>query len=88
MTIAELEFRLAALEAKVAKLGAGAPQSAEKKAAESTPADTRDRWWERIHGIFENDDAFKEAMRLGREWRTGKKTKAASRSKKTRRRAK
>jgi hypothetical protein len=26
-------------------------------------------WWERISGIFADDPAFEEAMKLGREWR-------------------
>jgi hypothetical protein len=83
MTLSELESRLAVLEAKVQQLQATVPQAADQK-----PAVARDRWWERIHGTFENDDAFKEAMRLGREWRTGKKRKPATRKAKAKRRGK
>jgi hypothetical protein len=53
-----LEDRVAALEAEVAHL---------KTSLDATiPAEPQ---WKRIVGIFANDPAFKEAMRLGREYR-------------------
>lgn len=55
MTVSQIERRLAALEADVAKLKA-APNG-------------QNRWWEQIAGSFSNDPVFDEAMRLGREWR-------------------
>lgn len=49
--------RLADLEAEVARL---------KAKLEGPPPKP---WWEEIAGMFANDPAFEEAMRLGREWR-------------------
>ena len=56
-TLAELERRIAALEAAVAELREG-------------PKTTLDiNWLERIAGISENNPAFDEMVRLGREFR-------------------
>jgi hypothetical protein len=58
MSTVELERRLVALERQVADLKSAT-------GAKRHPAEAL----ERIHGMFENDDAFAEAMRAGREWR-------------------
>ena len=57
MSNAQLEKRIAALEAEVAGLKLRAGSSASKP------------WWETTYGIFANDPAYDEAMRLGREYR-------------------
>ena len=59
MASAELEKRVKALEDEMARLKV----KLENPASESTP------WWKQISGIFADDPAFEEAMRLGREWR-------------------
>jgi hypothetical protein len=72
MASSDLEKRVAALEAEVAKLK-----------AESAKPDTKQRpWWEEIAGTFANDPAFEEAMRLGREWRDSFKPKPPKKKKK------
>jgi hypothetical protein len=55
MTVAQIERRLAALEADMAVLKA-APQG-------------RNRWWDKIAGTFSDNPLFDEAMREGRKWR-------------------
>ena len=56
-TLAELEHRIAAVEAAVAEL-------------RERPKTTLDlNWLEQIAGISENNPAFDEATRLGREFR-------------------
>jgi len=56
MAASDLEKRVAALEAEVAALKAQlAPTSTEQQP-----------WWRQISGIFADDPAFEEAMRLGR----------------------
>jgi len=62
MTTAQVESRLAALEREVAQLKADR-QRANPPALH--PVDVL----RRTHGTFENDEAFREAMRLGRKWR-------------------
>lgn len=57
--IEKLEQRIAALEAEVAKL---------KNQNGRNPVDERP-WWEKIHGTFEGDPYYKEAMELGRKYR-------------------
>jgi len=59
MTSAELEKRLARVEQEVAQL----------KSAQAGIARHPLHTLEQIHGIFENDEAFREAARLGRKWR-------------------
>jgi hypothetical protein len=76
-----LEERVAALEAEVARL-----KSQQGGAAAPGGLAERDKWWERIHGTFPDDEMFREAMRLGREWRTGKKQRPAGPKGKAKRR--
>ena len=67
MSARELERRLTQIEQEVASL-----KAEHRPAAISHPVEVL----ERIHGIFERDDAFEEAARLGRKWRA---TKVSSR---------
>ena len=65
-----LEKRLAAVEQEIAQLKMQLAGSREKP------------WWEKISGTFANDPAYKEAARLGREYRESlrpKPTKGAKR---------
>jgi hypothetical protein len=73
MASSDLEKRVAALEAEVAKLKA----ESTKSAANQRP------WWEEIAGTFADDPAFEEAMRLGREWRESFRPKPPKKTKKT-----
>jgi hypothetical protein len=67
MTTAEIEKRLAALEAEMASL-------------KSSPK-SKNRWWDKIAGSFAKDPAFDEAMRLGRKWRESENRKSLRRKK-------
>ncbi|HRH44287.1 MAG TPA: hypothetical protein PKY82_21820 [Pyrinomonadaceae bacterium] len=64
MTNTELENRIAVLEAEVALL----KNKIEKK---DDKADIP--WWKQRIGIFADDPAHEEAMRLGREYRESQK---------------
>jgi hypothetical protein len=66
MTPTELEKRLATVEREVAKL-----QSERAAVPRQHPVHALDK----IHGAFENDDSFREAMRLGRKWRASQRPK-------------
>lgn len=59
MSNTELENRIAVLEKEVASL----KQKLEKDTAIKEP------WWKQRIGIFADDAAHEEAMRLGREYR-------------------
>jgi hypothetical protein len=59
MAATNLERRVRALEGEVAKL---------KQRLTAAPH-AQLPWWERVYGAFENDPAYDEAMRLGREYR-------------------
>ena len=60
MSNTEIEKRLADLEAEVALLKSKLEKNGSK---DETP------WWEKRIGIFADDPAHEEAMRLGREYR-------------------
>lgn len=64
MTNNELENRIAALEAEVALL---------KSKVEKKDDKTEIAWWKQRIGIFADDPAHEEAMRLGREYRESQK---------------
>ena len=66
MNTMKLEKRVAALEAEVARL---------KQKLEGNSKS----WTDEITGIFANDPAFEEAMRLGREYRESLRPKAKKR---------
>jgi hypothetical protein len=73
MTKAQLERRVHALEGQIARLNA----ELEEVRGPQLP------WWEKISGSFANDPAFKEAMRLGREWRESFRPKKRTRKAKS-----
>ena len=58
MTSSSLEKRVVTLEQELAKL---------KRKVES--ADMAVPWWERIAGTFADDSIYRQAMKLGREYR-------------------
>ena len=60
MAAPSLEERVAVLEAQIKQLN---QQQTAPETAEGRP------WWEEIVGIYQDDPAFDEAERLGREWR-------------------
>ena len=70
MTPAQLEKRVAVLEAELAKL---------KRKVEG--ADASHPWWERIAGTFENDPIYEKAMKLGQQYRRSQRPDASSRKK-------
>jgi hypothetical protein len=72
-----LEKRVSALEEEVALLRAEIRRSNEPPVP----------WWEKIAGTFANDPFYEEAMRLGREYRQGKKSKPKLGAKRTHGRA-
>ena len=57
MSESELEQRVEALEKELARLKRSIGNG------DSKP------WWERIAGSFQDDDGYREAMRLGSEYR-------------------
>lgn len=61
MSNAELEKRIAVLEAEVADL----KSKIEKKNGDKTDIP----WWKQRMGVFADDPMYDEAMRLGREYR-------------------
>ena len=62
MTTAQVESRLAALEKEVARLKA-------ERQMTGTRALHPVEVLRRTHATFADDEAFREAMRLGRKWR-------------------
>ena len=71
MASSQLEQRVAALEAEVAKL------KNKLEAEDHTPP-----WWEQIAGTFENDLIYDHAMRLGQHYRQSLRPKPSTRRKK------
>jgi hypothetical protein len=69
MAVAEIELRIAALEAEVAQLKQRQEESAEPKP----------HWVDKVFGAFADDPDFLEAMRLGREYRKSQRPKPAKR---------
>jgi len=68
MAVAELELRVAALEAEMARL----KERLEKSSR--SPGD----WLGDLYGVFADDPIYEEAMRLGREYRESLRPKAPS----------
>ena len=66
MAAPEIESRVAALEAEVARL--------KERVEKPTP---RGDWLDEIYGTFDNDPIYEEAMRLGREYRESLRPKPA-----------
>jgi hypothetical protein len=60
MTLKELELRVATLEQKLASLAFNTISS-ESAATNS--------WIDQVHGTFQNDSSYRQAARLGRQWR-------------------
>ena len=71
MASSQLEGRVAALEAEVAKL------KNTLEAKDQTPP-----WWEQIAGTFENDLIYDHAMRLGQHYRQSLRPKPSTRHQK------
>ncbi|MHB8974116.1 MAG: hypothetical protein ACYC3X_27980 [Pirellulaceae bacterium] len=71
MTPAQLEKRVVALEAEVAKL---------KSKVEEM--DLTKPWWERIAGTFHGDPVYEKAMQFGRRYRCSQNVEASSRRRK------
>lgn len=67
MAVSEIEQRVAALEADMARV---------KEQLEKCVPAQKD-WLDEIYGAFEDDPIFEEAMRLGREYRESLRPKAA-----------
>ena len=66
MTTTDIEKRLTAIERELAGLRTERARPEKRHPIQSLEA---------IHGTFEDDEAFREAMRLGRRWREGTKPK-------------
>ncbi len=69
MAVAQIEQRVAALEAEVTRL----KQTIEAVTKPVSP------WWQEIYGTFANDPLHEEAMRSGREYRESLRPKAPKR---------
>ena len=75
MAAPQIEQRIAALEAEVARM--------KKQLARAVPSEGD--WLSEIYGAFENDPIYEEAMRLGREYRESLRPRTSSKtSRKTR----
>jgi hypothetical protein len=59
MSPSKVEERLSKLEAEVSQL----------KLSLSASPETIKPWWESVVGVFSDDDAFEEAIAIGREYR-------------------
>ena len=73
MTLTELEIRVATLEQKLSHLAGkvDGPASADINA-----------WIDQVHGTFQNDKTYRQAARLGSEWRKSNRRRTESRSRK------
>jgi len=71
MTTIDIEKRLTAIEQQLAELRAAG--NARVTAAHPAAA------LEKIHGTFENDEAFREAARFGKKWRQAQDVKRGRR---------
>ena len=70
MAVQEIEVRVTALEAEVARLKQRLNESTEPKG----------HWVDRVYGAFAGDPDFLEAMRLGRKYRESLRPKPAKRT--------
>jgi hypothetical protein len=70
MAVAQIEQRVAALEAEVTL----PKQKLEAVTKPATP------WWQEIYGTFADDPLYEEAMRSGREYRESLRPKASKRA--------
>lgn len=68
MTLAEIESRLAVLEAEVSRLKGKKPQNPPHQYAGTGPIYNKE-WLDQIRGSFAGDPAFLKAMEYGRKWR-------------------
>ena len=72
MTTVDLEKRVTAIEQQLAELRAAGNL---RGGAATHPVAAL----EKIHGTFENDEAFREAARLGKKWRKAQDVKGGRR---------
>jgi len=85
MAAAELELRVTALEAEVARvkeqLGKSAleVEVARLKERLEESAEPKPHWVDKVYGAFANDPDFLEAMRLGRQYRESLRPKPIKR---------
>ena len=70
MAVAEIELRLAAVEAELAQL---------KQRLDSVAQPVKP-WWQEIYGTFADDPLYEKAMRLERKYRESLRPKPAKRS--------
>jgi len=66
MTFQQIEDSSQQLEARVANLE---KELAQVKMILANTTNTKEPWWLKVAGSFENDPTFDEAVRLGQEWR-------------------
>jgi hypothetical protein len=66
MSTTEIEKRLTIIERELAELKAERAAVRKRHPVHAL---------ERIHGAFEDDESFREAMRLGRKWRQSQRPK-------------
>ncbi len=61
MTSQQLEARLSTLEQELGQV--------KRLLQQNLPPTATQPWWEAIAGTFPDDDAFRDAEQIGREWR-------------------
>lgn len=69
MSQTELEIRLATVEKELSLLKAKVETKLDKQNVNGNDSKAKRPWWKDHVGIFADDPAHEEAMRLGREWR-------------------